>query len=59
MKEKILIKIVALRKVASDVLQELEEAEKKASKPTSANRTEKKKKRIEGIAAFYLKRKIS
>ena len=53
------LKISALRKVASEVMQELEEAEKKAAKPTPANRTKMKQQRIMKIAAFYQKRKIN
>ena len=59
--EKILsneLKIIALRKVASGLEQELVEIKKKASKPIPINRNIAKAKRIESIAEFYLKRKI-
>ncbi len=49
----------ALRKVASEVMQELEEAERKAANPAPANRTKMKQQRIMKIAAFYQKRKIN
>lgn len=59
--EKILsteLKLVALRKVASGLEQELVEIKNKASKPIPINRNANKTKRIESIAEFYLKRKI-
>lgn len=55
----LMIKISALREVASGIQQELDAAEKKLSNPAPANRKANKEKRIKNIAAFYAKRKIN
>jgi hypothetical protein len=52
-------KLVALRKVASGLEQELEEIKTTAANPVPARRTNNKAKRIQSIAEFYLKRKIA
>lgn len=51
-------KLVALRRVASGLEQELERIKTSAAKPVSADRNFKKDKRIQAFANFYMRRKI-